>query len=323
MIFRNINCNDYDQYIKLIDSTISKDDYNQFINEKLHVNHQIIIIEENKNILGTGTLFIEDKMTYGGCKMGHIENILIDTNYRGKRLGECLVKYLLNVAKENKCYRVDLTCNKELEKFYKKNKFTKNQISMSILFNENFNMHLIINSNTCVGSEIYKRLNKKYISPLIGTLIPNDDEYIEFVNKFQDILNSPINVTLHPKKNTSFERQSQNKYYQHRSIAVPYPIIQIENIDIHCIHENNCDEALEKFKRRFERSKNIIQTSNYKILNVLVFTELINEYNDYQEIINDFLTNEDIHTINIFLGPNKYKDYPTLATILQMVSHTN
>ena len=139
MIFRHINCNDYGQYVKLIDSTISKDDYNQFINEKLHVNHQIIIIEENKNILGTGTLFIEDKMTYGGCKMGHIENILIDTNYRGKRLGERLVKYLLNVAKENKCYRVDLTCNKELEKFYIKNKFSTNSVSMSILFNENFN----------------------------------------------------------------------------------------------------------------------------------------------------------------------------------------
>jgi hypothetical protein len=168
-------------------------------------------------------------------------------------------------------------------------------------------MHLIINSNTCVGSEIYKRLNKEYISPLIGTLIPNDDEYIEFIKKFQSILNSPINVTLHPKNNTSFERQSQNKYYQHRSIAVPYPIIQIENIDIHCIHEENCDKTLEKFKRRFERSKDIIQTNNYKILNVLVFTELITEHNDYQEIINDFLTNEDINTINIFLGPNKYK----------------
>lgn len=134
MIFRNINCNDYDQYVKLIDSTISKDDYNQFINEKLHVNHQIIIIEENQNILGTGTLFIEDKMTYGGCKMGHIENILIDTNYRGQKLGERLVKYLLNIAEEKKCYRVDLTCNKELEEFYKKNKFSTNSVSMSIFF---------------------------------------------------------------------------------------------------------------------------------------------------------------------------------------------
>ena len=101
------------------------------------MNHQIIIIEENKNILGTGTLFIEDKMTYGGCKMGHIENILIDTNYRGQKLGERLVKYLLNIAEENKCYRVDLTCNKELEEFYKKNKFTKNQISMSIFLKKN------------------------------------------------------------------------------------------------------------------------------------------------------------------------------------------
>ena len=30
--------------------------------------------------------------------MGHIENILIDTNYRGQKLGERLVKYLLNIG---------------------------------------------------------------------------------------------------------------------------------------------------------------------------------------------------------------------------------
>ncbi len=168
-------------------------------------------------------------------------------------------------------------------------------------------MHLIINSNTCVASEIYSRLKIKYLSPLIGTLIPNDEEYIKFIEKFKSILDSCINVTLYPKSDTIFERQSQHKYYQHRLIKVPYPIIQIESIDIHCIHEKDCAIALKKFKRRIERSKNIIQTNKYKILNVLVFTELITDTNDYEQIIKDFLTNKDINTINIFLGPNKYK----------------
>jgi len=49
-------------------------------------------------------------------------------------------------------------------------------------------MHLVINSNTCVGSEIYSRLKREYMSPLIGTIIPNDDEYIKFIKKIILIL---------------------------------------------------------------------------------------------------------------------------------------
>jgi uncharacterized protein (DUF1919 family) len=168
-------------------------------------------------------------------------------------------------------------------------------------------MNFIINNNTCVGSAIYAKINRQYMSPLIGTLIPNDHEYIKFIKNFKGMLDYSINVTLSPKNDTIFEKQTQNKYYHHSLIPTPYPIIQIENVDIHCIHENNCDTALENFKRRVERSKDIIKTNNYKILNILVFTELITDSNDYQQIIKDFLTNEDINTINIFLGPNKYK----------------
>lgn len=93
----------------------------------------------------------------------------------------------------------------------------------------------------------------------------------------------------------------------HNAIRVPYPIIKIEDIDIHCIHENDNMECLKTFKRRCERANKIIKTNNYKILNILVFTELITETNDYQQTINAFLTNKDIDTVNIFLGPKKYK----------------
>lgn len=168
-------------------------------------------------------------------------------------------------------------------------------------------MHLIINSNTCVGWNIYNEIKKEYTSPLIGTLIPNDEEYIEFIKNFKTMINSSINVTSNPKNDTIFEKQSGSKYYSHNAIQVPYPIIKIEDIDIHCIHENDNMECLKTFKRRCERANKIIKTNNYKILNILVFTELITETNDYQQTINAFLTNKDIDTVNIFLGPKKYK----------------
>ena len=53
--------------------------------------------------------------------VGNIENILIDEKYRGNGYGEKIVNKLLEMCKEQKCYRVDLNCSYELEHFYQKN----------------------------------------------------------------------------------------------------------------------------------------------------------------------------------------------------------
>lgn len=138
MRFRELKEQDYKNYKKLIDSDINIDYFKHFIENVLNKNHKIYVLELNNNIIGTGTILIEEKLTYGGSKLGHIENILIHEDHRGKGHGEFLVKKLLNVCKQEKCYRVDLNCVKELEKFYNKNKFNQNSISMNIYFKENF-----------------------------------------------------------------------------------------------------------------------------------------------------------------------------------------
>lgn len=139
MQYNNLSKKHYEQYITIINSSVTKDYFNNYIDNILNNNHQIIIIEDNEhNLIGSGTIFIEEKLTHGGCKMGHIENVLIDENYRGNGYGELLVKYLLEICKENKCYRVDLNCNSELEEFYQKNNFEKKHLCMNIYFKENF-----------------------------------------------------------------------------------------------------------------------------------------------------------------------------------------
>ena len=137
-MIRNLLKTDFHKYTQLINSNISLDMYNDFLENVLGDLHIILVIELDNNIVGTGTLFIENKLTYGGCKMGHIENILIDKKFRGKGYGQMIVNKLLNIAKESGCYRVDLNCNSELEKFYKKNNFNQKYLCMNIYFNENF-----------------------------------------------------------------------------------------------------------------------------------------------------------------------------------------
>lgn len=138
MLLRNLVEDDYEKYINLLKISVKKEYFINFINNILNVNHIIIVMEVSNNIIGTGTILIEEKLTYGGCKLGHIENILINNDYRGKGYGEILVKELLKICKEKGCYRADLNCVRELEKFYNKNNFNKNTISMNIYFNENF-----------------------------------------------------------------------------------------------------------------------------------------------------------------------------------------
>jgi len=129
----------YEQYIKLINSNITKEKFDHFIDNILGENHQIIVLEIEGKLIGCGTLFIEPKLTYGGCNMGHIENILVHPDCRGKGYGEYLVKMLLELANKQKCYRVDLNCTSELEQFYNKNKFQKKHLCMNVCFKENFN----------------------------------------------------------------------------------------------------------------------------------------------------------------------------------------
>ena len=139
MDFIFLSKNHYKKYTEHINSKISKIKFNNFIDNYLNELHKIILlVDEKENIIGSGTIIIEHKLTYGGCKMGHIENILIDKNFRGKGYGEKLVKKLLHICNEEKCYRVDLNCSSELENFYSKNGFKQKHICMNIYFRENF-----------------------------------------------------------------------------------------------------------------------------------------------------------------------------------------
>ena len=137
---REIREADYLDYKELIGSNISNAFFLSFVRDVLNDSHVIVIVENDDSsaLIGTGTLLIEEKMTHGGCKMGHIENVLVERTFRGCGQGEKLVEHLLNLAKSKGCYRVDLNCSSELESFYRKNGFSPKHMCMNKYFPENF-----------------------------------------------------------------------------------------------------------------------------------------------------------------------------------------
>lgn len=146
--FRHLCREDYKKYKELISSdTLSESHFNEFVENVLNKHKHMIIVAEtisgnNDNttvMIGTGTIFIEEKLTYGGCRMGHIEDIFVHKNHRGNGYGIKIIEELLSIADKNECYRIDLACNDSNVKFYEKLKFSKNTInSMSIFLEHHF-----------------------------------------------------------------------------------------------------------------------------------------------------------------------------------------
>jgi glucosamine-phosphate N-acetyltransferase len=136
-MIRKIVNSDYLQFIKLINTNVSKEEFTTFLSN-MNNQHIIVIYEKDNDIIGTGTLLIESKLTYGISYLGHIENILVHENHRNCGIGKNIVEYLVDYAKNHSCYRIDLACEEKLINFYQRVGFNKKIICMSMINKENF-----------------------------------------------------------------------------------------------------------------------------------------------------------------------------------------
>jgi len=93
--------------------------------------HKIFVaVLENKQIIGTVTVFVEQKFIHDGGKICHIEDVATRNGYEGKGIGSALVKKAINFAKKIKSYKIILSCNEKNQSFYEKLGFRKYEMSM-------------------------------------------------------------------------------------------------------------------------------------------------------------------------------------------------
>ena len=86
-------------------------------------NHIIVIAELDGKVVGTTTLLIEPKFIHDGGLVGHIEDVVVEKNVQGQGIGNKIVKFLLEVAKNRGCYKTILNCTDDVKEFYEKNGF--------------------------------------------------------------------------------------------------------------------------------------------------------------------------------------------------------
>jgi len=94
----------------------------EMIFEKINSNpdHIIAVAEIDGKIVGSTTLLIESKFIHNGGKVGHIEDVVVNKNYQGQKIGEKIMKFLIEISKKRGCYKTILDCTDDVKPFYEK-----------------------------------------------------------------------------------------------------------------------------------------------------------------------------------------------------------
>ncbi len=102
-------------------SSIDKDKA-KVIFEKINSNpdHIIAVAEIDGKIVGSTTLLIESKFIHNGGLVGHIEDVVVDKNYQDQKIGEKIMKFLIEISKNRGCYKTILDCTDDVKPFYEK-----------------------------------------------------------------------------------------------------------------------------------------------------------------------------------------------------------
>ena len=90
--------------------------------EKINSNpdHIVAVAELDGKIVGATTLLIEPKFIHKGGMVGHIEDVVVDKNFPGQKIGEKIMNYPLDIAKNRGCYKTILDCTDDVKPFYEK-----------------------------------------------------------------------------------------------------------------------------------------------------------------------------------------------------------
>lgn len=114
---------------------LSEEEFSSIITE-LPQNHRIFLLYENNVLAGMCTILIEQKLTYNGSKIAHIEDVVVDKKYRGKGYAKKLVNHCIDIAKLYNCYKIILNCSDEVKPLYEKCGFTHKTNGMSLYFTD-------------------------------------------------------------------------------------------------------------------------------------------------------------------------------------------
>ncbi|KAJ5342178.1 hypothetical protein N7541_011302 [Penicillium brevicompactum] len=93
--------------------------------------YMIVVCDGEDRVVGTGSLLVERKFIHSLGMVGHIEDIAVEKNQQGKKLGLRIIQTLDHVAAQVGCYKSILDCSEVNEGFYDKCGFKRAGLEMA------------------------------------------------------------------------------------------------------------------------------------------------------------------------------------------------
>ena len=140
LIFRKLEESDYNKnYLQLLSqlTEVGHITSKKFSNILDKIQSQIWVFEDKQlnKIVASASILLEQKFIHEGGIVAHLEDVVVDKEYRGNQLGKKLIELIVEKARESGAYKIIADCKPELLSFYSKNGFEKKGEQIAIYFN--------------------------------------------------------------------------------------------------------------------------------------------------------------------------------------------
>jgi len=135
---REIQVDDYERgYLSLLSQlttvgNISRREFKEQLDRMPKDTYRIVVIEHpiTHKIVAAATVFVEKKFVHQCGSVGHIEDVVVDENIRGKYLGIKVIEACKQFAEQQGCYKTILDCSEKNVPFYERCGFKKKELQM-------------------------------------------------------------------------------------------------------------------------------------------------------------------------------------------------
>ncbi|KAF5401515.1 Glucosamine-phosphate N-acetyltransferase [Paragonimus heterotremus] len=131
---RPLCSSDHESYLQLLCEltdvgSVDNQEYIATFNQMMRCpdTYYILVLENisSNQIIAAATLVIERKFIHSCAKRGHIEDLVVCSEYRGNNFGKFLVEALVAIGKHQGCYKISLDCKDDKVRFYERIGFVR------------------------------------------------------------------------------------------------------------------------------------------------------------------------------------------------------
>ena len=135
--FRRLEKGDYAKnYLELLKQLTTVGDISQEKYETTFdkIGAEVWVVEFEGKIIASVSLLLEQKIIHECGIVGHLEDVVVDKDYRKYGLGKFIIERIIKIVRERGCYKLIGDCKSDILGFYQKNGFESKCVQISIYF---------------------------------------------------------------------------------------------------------------------------------------------------------------------------------------------